>query len=339
VRLITPAFLVFSLIFCSVTNAQAPRIGVIDFFGIRKVPQAKLRQALGAREGDPLPASKGDAEGRIDDVPGVVESHLEAVCCDAGNVILYIGIEEKGAPHFELREPPDDDVQLPDEIKAQYHRFLDASAAASRLGQTAEDLTRGNALSANPETREIQQEFASIVTKYIGDLRHALRDSSDEEQRAIAAYIIAYAPNKLDIVDDLQFALKDADPGVRGNATRGLKALAVFARLHPESGLKVEPTWFIEMLNSLSWSDRHQALEMLQILTDQHAQSTLDQLRDRALGSLIEMARWKTLAHALPAYILLGRIAGLPDAQAQDQWSRGDRETVIAMLSTPAKKK
>lgn len=338
-RLITLACFVYGLLFCGVTNAQVPRIGVIDFFGLHKVPPAKLRQALGAREGDPLPASKGDAEGRIDDVPGVVESHLEAVCCDAGNVILYIGIEEKGAPHFELREPPDDDVRLPDEIKAQYHRFLDASAAANRLGQTAEDLTHGNALSANPETREIQQEFTAIVTKYIGDLRHVLRDSSDEEQRAIAAYVIGYASNKPDVVDDLQFALRDADPGVRSNATRGLKALAVFARLHPESGVKIEATWFIEMLNSLSWSDRHQALEMLQILTDQHEQSTLDQLRDRGLGSLIEMARWKTLAHALPAYILLGRIAGLPDAQVQDQWSRGDRETVIAMLSTPPKKK
>ena len=334
VRAITLVFL-----FCGLLAAQAPRIGVIDFYGLQKVPEAKLRQALGVREGDALPASKGDAEERIDQVSGVVESHLEGVCCDSGKIILYLGIEEKGAPHFDLREPPDDDVQLPDEIKTQYQRFLDATAAANRLGQTAEDLTHGEALSANPETREIQQEFTPIAKKYLGDLRHVLRDSSDEEQRAIAAYVIAYAPDKRDIVDDLQFALKDSDPGVRGNATRGLKALAVLARLHPESGVKVEPTWFIEMLNSLSWSDRYQALQMLQILTDQHEQSTLDQLRERALGSLIEMARWKTLAHALPAYILLGRIAGLPDDQVQAAWSRGDRETVISSLTISSKKK
>jgi hypothetical protein len=327
------------VLFSALAAAQAPRIGVIDFYGIRKVPEGKLRQALGAREGDPLPPSKGDAEERIDQVANVVESHLEGVCCDAGQVILYIGIEEKGAPHFELREPPDDDIQLPDEVKAQYQRFLDASSIASRLGQTAEDLTQGHALSSNPETRQIQAEFTPIVKKYIGDLRHVLKDSSDEEQRAIAAYVLVYAEKKSDVVDDLQFALKDADPGVRANATRGLKSLAVLARLHPESGVKVEPTWFIEMLNSLSWSDRYQALQMLQILTDQHAQSALDQLRDRALPSLIEMARWKTLSHALPAYILLGRIAGVPDDQVQTSWSKGDRETIIAMLTTPSKKK
>ncbi len=56
----------------------------------------------------------------------------------------------------------------------------------------------------------------------------------------------------------------------------------------------------------------------------------LDQLRDRALGLLAEMSRWKTLAHALPAFVLLGRMAGLSEQQIQDAWTRGDRETVIA---------
>lgn len=324
---------------CGLASAQVPRIGVIDFYGVHKVPEAKLLEALGAKEGDPLPPSKGDIEARMDQIPGVVESHLEGVCCEGGKVILYIGIEEKGAQHFDIRDTPDDDVQLPDEIKTAYQRFLALSATAHRLGDTAEDLTTGEALSQNADAREVQKEFTPIVKKYIGDLRHVLRDSSDEEQRAIAAYVIAYGPDKQDIVDDLQYALKDADPGVRANATRGLKALAVYSHLHPESGVKVEPTWFIEMLNSLSWSDRRQALEVLQILTDKHDDSVIEELRERALPSLIEMARWKTLAHALPAYILLSRIAGIPDAQAEAAWSRGDRETVIAMVAAPPKRK
>jgi hypothetical protein len=45
---------------------------------------------------------------------------------------------------------------------------------------------------------------------------------------------------------------------------------------------------------------------------------------------LVEMARWKTLAHALPAFILVGRVAGFTDEQIQDAWSRGDREKIIA---------
>jgi hypothetical protein len=69
---------------------------------------------------------------------------------------------------------------------------------------------------------------------------------------------------------------------------------------------------------------------MLLILTDGHEASTLDQIRERGLGSLIEMAKWKTLPHALPPFLLLGRVAGLPDEQVQEAWARGDRESVIA---------
>src|SRR5262249_23561417 len=161
------------------------------------------------------------------------ESHLEAVCCDDGKMILYVGLEEKGAVHFDLREPPDSEAQLPEDIQKTYKRFLEASQNAVRMRETAEDLTNGHALSANVETREIQQQLVPVAKQYIGDLRHILRDSNDEEQRAIAAYVIVYYPEKKAIVDDLQYALKDADPGVRTNATHGLRALAVLARVHP----------------------------------------------------------------------------------------------------------
>jgi hypothetical protein len=140
------------------------------------------------------------------------------------------------------------------------------------------------------------------------------------------------------VVNELQFALKDADPGVRANAVRGLMAQAVWIRLNPNSGIKIEPTWFIEMLNSLSWSDRNRALAALQILTDTRDPVVLDQLRERALPALGDMARWKTLAHALPAYILLGRVAGISEERIQESWSSGNREPLIVeALKQPAK--
>jgi HEAT repeat protein len=178
--------------------------------------------------------------------------------------------------------------------------------------------------------------FPVMAKDHLKELRNVLRNSADEDQRATAVYVIAYAPKKAEVIDDLQYALKDADAGVRHNAVQALLAFAVLARLHPELELKVEPTWFIEMLNSLSWSDRNRALHALQVLTDKDDPAVLEQLRTRAMASLIEMARWKTLEHALPAYILVGRIAGLSDASIQAAWSRGDRESVIAAA---AKKK
>ncbi len=318
--------------------AQAPRVDVIDFYGLHKTPEVKVREAIGVKEGDPLPPSKGDAEERLDSIAGVAESHLEAVY-DAKKMILYVGLEERGAPHFDIREAPEGDMKLPETITQEYRNFVEAAAAAARKNIVAEDLTQGHARSADPETRKVQDRFPLFATDHLAELRDVLRNSADEDQRAVAAYVIGYAPNKRDVINDLQYALKDSDAGVRANATRSLVAIEVLAKLDPKQGIKVSPTWFIEMLNSLSWSDRNRAVGALQILTDQQDQSILDQIRDRALPSLIDMARWKTLAHALPPYLLLGRVAGLPEDQVQAAWSRGDREWVITQATAGAAKK
>lgn len=316
----------------------APRVGSIEFFGIHKTSESRVRQALGVREGDYLPKSKGDAEERIDALPGIVEAHLEAVCCDGPNTILYVGVEEKGAPHFDLREPPDGEISLPEEVTKLYRRFLEASERAARF-TTAEDLTQGHALSADRDTRDLQEQFIPVATKYINQLRGVLRNSGDEEQRAIAVYAISYLPEKQNIVDDLQFAVRDADTGVRGNAVHGLRALAVYAHLHENSGVKVEATWCIEMLNSLSFGDRVRAVEILQILTESRDASSIETMRDRGLNALVDMARWKSLQRALPAFVLVGRLTQLTDNQVQDAWAKNDRESVIAQALASVKKK
>ena len=317
---------------------ELPKIDVLDFYGLNKVPQAKIRQALGAKEGDPLPASKGDAEERLAAVPGVIEAHLEAVCCDQGKTVLYVGIEERGALHFDLHDSPEGEMELPAVIVSTYRDFLDAFKNAAARGTTAEDLTKGYSLMADPLGREIQEKFPALANEHIAELRDVLKNSFDDEQRAIAAYVIGYASRKQDVIVDLQNALRDADPDVRANAVQALIALSVYARLHPEERIGIQPTWFIEMLNSLSWSDREHALRALQILTDTRDPSVISQLRDRGLASLIEMARWKTLAHALPAFVLVGRVAGWSDAQVQEAWNRGDREPAIAAATARRKK-
>jgi hypothetical protein len=319
----------FLLIAAVGAPAQSPpRIGTIEFFGLRKVSEAKIRQTLGVREGGFLPPSKGNAEESLDKISGIVESHLEAICCDDGKMILYVGIEERGAAHFELREAPEGDTKLPDEVLAAYRRFQEVSSDAVRRGSTAEDLRQGYSRRSDPTVRAVQDMFPTLAADHMAELRAVLHDSEGEDQRAAAAYIIGYAADQKAAVNELQYALKDADAGVRGIAAQNLTALAVFASLNPKAGVKVEATWFIEMLNSLSWSDRNRALAALQILTDSRDPSVLNQLNERALQPLVEMARWKTLAHALPAFVLVGRIAGSSDKEIQDAWS-GDRAKAI----------
>ena len=93
------------------------------------------------------------------------------------------------------------------------------------------------------------------------------------------------------------------------------------------------------MLNSLSWGDRTQAARFLVNLTETRDQRVLAQIKDRAWDSIVEMAKWKQAEHSLPAYILLGRVAGLPEEDLQHAWSTGDRDLMIKRALTPPKKR
>jgi hypothetical protein len=309
--------------------AQVPRVGLIEFYGVHHVSEERLRRVLGLHDGDPLPPSKADVEERLEKIPGVVLARLEAVCCTDGRAILYVGVEERGAPHCAFRPPPQGDFTLAPAVVDTYGSLLEAFKEATRAGRTGQSTVAGHALSLDPAVRAYQQDFLDLASTNLQDLRQVLRDSADASQRAIAAYVLGYAPDKRQVVADLQYAMQDPDQSVRTNAMRSLEAIAELAERDPKLGIRVEPTWFVELLNSIVWSDRERAAEALVEFTENRNSAALSQIRERALPSVIEMARWKTLAHALPAFILAGRIAGLSEKRTQDAWSRGERESVI----------
>ena len=315
--------------------AQAPdarqqvHIGDINFYGLRKTAPDKILSALELKAGATLPPSKGAMEERIEEVSGVVQARVEAVCCAGASVTLFIGVEEKGSPHFDYRTAPAGNAVLPQELMDTYHAFLAAVERAAQAGNMAEDLSAGHSMMADPAARALQETLAGFAADHTSLLREVLRSGSEPEERAAAAVVIGYAPQKPAIVNDLQYALQDADDAVRANAVRSLKAVAVLAAKQPDLGIRIQATWFVEMLNSIVLSDRVQSADALVVMTDQGNPAALDSIRERALASLTEMARWNTLRYALPPFLLVGRIAGMPDAEIQRSWEKGDRETVI----------
>jgi hypothetical protein len=327
------------LLFAFSLHAQAPRLGEINFYGFYRIaPEAVLR-ATALEENGPLPPSKGDLEDRIAEIPGVLLAHVEALCCEGPNATLFIGIEEKGAPHFALRTPPAGESTLPQEILDSYRGFLAAVQNAALRGNASEDLTAGHSTMFDPEANGFQKQFAAFAADNLDLLRDVLRNSSEPEHRAVAAAVIGYAASKATVANDLQYAINDPDPAVRANAMRALSAFAVLAAAKPGLKLRIAPTWFVEVLNSVTLSDRLESVKALNILTDAENPAALALMRERALPSLVEMARWKSLRYALPAFLLVGRIAGLPDAEAQQMWERGEREKVIQKaLALPQRK-
>ncbi len=316
----------------ALAQAQFPKVESIDFYGVKKTSLERLQKALGLEEAERLSASKTTLEERLDKVSGVVASHVEAICCENDGVLLFVGVEEKGGIHFAPRSVPFGDAALPAEILEAYGEFTEAAAQAAQTGSVAEDLTRGHSLLADPAARRTQERFIGLAELHVGALRKVLRESADEDQRTVAAYVIGYYPTKRLVVDDLQIALQDPSAHVRANALRAFGAIAVLAVSDPDLGIKIQPTWFIELLNSVVWSDRVKAVSTLLNLTDTRQPRILESIRDRSLESLIEMARWKSLRHAIGPFTLAGRIAGLSEEEIRQAWTEGDRERVFQKI-------
>lgn len=318
-----------------------PRLGSVEIYGVRKASLEKIRAALGARPGEPLPARQ-DVEDRVIKVPGVLASRAEATCCVDKRMVLYVGVEEADGPHVDYHPEPQGTEELAQDILDNYHAFLESVSVSIRGKRADEDFTAGYSLMADSETRAIQEKFRPLVARDLLLIDRVLRESADPEQRTAAAYILQYTPRgshttKI-MVDALQYALRDREENVRGNAMRALRAIGIGAKLHPNQEIRLEPTWFIELMNSIVFSDRRDAALALVNLTESPDPGALALLRERALPSVLEMAKWHDLKTALPAFILAGRLAGLDEKEISQAWVSGDRESVLSAASSPKKR-
>jgi hypothetical protein len=321
-------------------TAHVPAVGDVEIFGARKVTRERILKALGTKPGEAMPPSKTQLEEALLALDGVARATVEAVCCEGGGAILYVGIEEKGQPGFALRDWPRNDIHLPDEMIDAYHDFTVALGEAVRHGDTHEDVSAGHSMMDNIACHMYQSRFLGFAEAYSEVLHAVVREADDEEERAVAAYVMGYAPRKQDVTDDLQLALRDPDPGVRANALRALRPIVELSLKDPARGIRVEPTWFVEMLNSTVLADKINGAKMLLTMSEGGVPETMAaHIRERGMASLEEMAHWHRLENALPAYLLLGRLAGIGDAELEAAWAGPDREAKLQEIDKKLKSK
>jgi hypothetical protein len=259
----------------------------------------------------------------------VQQARLNFVCCDAGKAILYVGISEKGAPALQFRPAPQGRIRLPENMVQVGEALSDAFTRAAEKGDVGEDDSQGHALSHNPEARTLQERFVTFAEQHFKLLCSVLRESADAQHRALAAEIIAYVPNKRDVVKDLVYGMGDPDVGVRNNSMRALGVIAKFAPRAPRQSIKVPMQPFIAMLNSIEWTDRNKSAAALFQLTEKRDAPVLSSLRRHALQSLVEMARWKSPPHAQSAFFILGRVGKLSEEEIWQAWNSSNREALI----------
>jgi hypothetical protein len=316
-------------------EGQEFKIGIIDLYGLHRVSTGQVRDALTFKEGDTIllgderPAFWAMSEERLARLPEVARARINVVCCDQGRAIVFVGIEERGARTMRLRTAPVGTARLAADIVESGQEFSTALTQALQRGDAAEDRSQGHALAHDPATRAIQERFVVYATRDLTQLRLVLRSSSEIAHRALAAQVLGYARDKQAVVEDLVQAMSDPSEEVRNNAMRALLVFADRPRSVSGSITLIPPEPFIEFLNSPVWSDRNKASGALMALSASREPGLLAKLQKDALTPLVEMARWKSAGHALPAFLILGRIAGYPDDAARDLWDRRNREVII----------
>ena len=328
--------LTFLLFLLPQASDAFPPLGIIDFYGVRTIPEARLREALSYQVDDSISvgqfkSQKHSVEQKLATLPGVAGAYLTLVCCTQDRKsILYVGIEEASTPCEKFQPAPTGSVRLTEAVLSAGSDFDDAFHKSILKGNFAEDDSQGHALDDDPGVRAIQLRFVVLANAHLADLKDVLHNSSDGQQRALAAQVLGYVKDKQAIVPDLVAAMRDPDHDVRNNSTRALLVFAEFSPKPPIQKIRISPQPFIEMLNSCIWSDRNKSSGALAQLTEKRDPSLLAEIRNQALPSLLEMASWNNLGHAVYSLMILGRIGGLTDDEIQKNLDHGNRESVIA---------
>ncbi|MGA1996543.1 MAG: hypothetical protein ABSH45_12260 [Bryobacteraceae bacterium] len=300
-----------------VAAAEQPgnQIGTIDFFGHGSLDSARLERVLPFKPGDPLPTTelRDEAEqtiSRVVDRPSVTVS---SICCLAdGRFSVFVGMAEASAPYIDFNERPSGDHKFPAAVLDIFKKMDQYWQAAILAGHAAEDDSQGYALLDDPDTHLEQIKLRDWARSNFQIVYKILDSSRYQEQRAYAAEALGYLKRSPRQVSALTRASFDANGGVRNNA---LRALAIVVKAGPDLIAEVPAERFIPLLHSPDWSDRNKTALLFETLTVSRDRAVLGALHAEALEPLREMAQWKDWRHAQSSARLLGRIAGIDEAQ------------------------
>lgn len=319
-----------SLVLC---QSEKVRLSTFEFFGVNGYDVSSIRAALHSYEGRELSETdvkqlRSEITDVVNRITGRPPTDVNLTCCDErGRAIFYVGLSHQGASvEFRYKPAPAEQLRLPDEALHLYDEAMDLNVESVQRN-ASEDRSKGYALSSYPPMRAKQLTSREYALAHDQLLRSVLLRSADAKQRRSAAYLLGYGRQSKTQITTLVSASRDPDETVRNNAVR---ALAVLAHSSAATAASIPAASFIGMLNSGTWTDRNKGSFLIAELTASRAPRLLHQLRAGALPALIEMARWRNGGHAYYSRMILGRIAGIPEAELARLVGAGDAEGIVS---------
>ncbi len=323
------------LLLVQIAQSQTFEIGEVDLFGQTGLDESAIRSALTIHAGDKIKlgsyfAEKSKLENSVKQALGKPPTDVGLVLSDEqGKAMVFVGLPGPTVKAVTYRPVMHDHVVLPGDGLRLYTSGLDRLMKVSATTALSEDDSRGYALFSDPGLKSIQLKMRSYALKSEEGVMAVLRLSPDPSQRQAAAMLLGYAGRSRRQLDGLADASLDSDETVRNNATR---ALIVISHADPSICGLLPNERFVDMLRSGIWTDRNKGGNLVEALTRSRNPKLLTLIRERALPSLIEMARWTNPPHASPARQILGRIAGIEERRLQELVTKGNVETILDAL-------
>lgn len=295
------------------------RVGAIDFYGVGTANLENIRGKLPVRVGDWSARLHSDNGRKADfeQATGHTPVYVTPVCCDErGREWVFVGL---GGTKVRPAPRPTGPEKLSQPMLNLSNEFFRGLMAAIGRGNTAEEHTTGYALSKDPELRAIQVRMREAALRKEQELYAIVAHSTDATSRAAAVHLLGYAQRSPRLVTALGAAARDADESVRNNATR---ALGVLLAAFPEDSKSLDLDYFLDLMNSISWSDRNKASMLLEQVSRTRDRSILDRMKAKSGDALVEMARW-TSPHRGNAVLILARIGGMDEVTLMEKTQRG----------------
>jgi hypothetical protein len=288
------------------------RIAFIKFFGYQGIDLQAIRQALPFREGDALrPEEIADkARSTVQRITGRSATDINAVCCvGRGNSTIFIGLPGASSHSLPFDPAPQGVMNPPAELSKLSERLQRAETEALR-SSPIEDGAVGYRLLKEPTARAAEIALHEYAVVHEEEILSVLTESGDAAQRAMAAEALGFGGRTPRQLVALARAVRDPDALVRNNATR---AIVEIVRADPSSASQIPPDNFIQMLRSGTWTDRNKGSAVLMYLTQSRDPVLLRRIQSEAGDALLEMAAWHPLGQAMPALMILARMAGRSD--------------------------
>lgn len=282
---------------------------------------------------DSIPLFKEKITRCLTSDPLIQHVDISLICCEegTGNWMMYIGIDtlpfQKNTTQYITNK------KLPVLFHTLYDSLLKQIQYAVQTGNTQEDLSQGHSLMNYDAAKKIQIRFIDLAKRNLSLLKTVLRQSIHDQERAVAAYIIAYYPTKDHIIPVLIQSCNDSNENVRNNAIRSLSSIANSDQLNIDFG-KYDLKNIVKLLNSNKWTDKNKSSLFLSAVLNNNHKILSAQLRKESLPYLQEMALWRNNGHAFPAYLILGKLAGWTNEQIFNALSENRKAVIDKMLLT-----